>query len=33
MRAKVMVMGMITEVEAAYLGALVLFALASLLIG
>ncbi len=33
MRAKVMVMGMITEVEAASIGALVLFALASLLIG
>ncbi len=33
MRAKVMVMEMITEVEPAYLGALVLFALASFLIG
>ncbi len=33
MRAKVMVMEMITEVEAAYIGALVLLALASFLIG
>ena len=33
MRAKVMVMDMITEVEAAYIGALVVLGLAAWLIG